>query len=61
MSRGYPLGAIAVALWLAAWQGAGARDPACAAPAPVCAALGAAFFASGGLESPGFLLLKNEP
>ncbi len=38
MSRGYPLGAIAVALWLAAWHGAGAQEPACAAPEPVCAA-----------------------
>ncbi len=61
MSRGCPLGAIAVALWLAAWQGAGAQDPACAAPAPVCAALGAAFFTSGGLQSPCFLFLKNDP
>ncbi len=38
MRRAYPLGAIALGLWLAAWQGAGAQGPACAAPEPVCAA-----------------------
>ncbi len=46
MRWGYCLGAIAVALWLAAWQGAGAQEPACAAPEPVCAALGAVFAVS---------------
>ena len=46
MSRGYPLGALVLALWLAAWQGAGAQVPACAAPEPVCAALGAVFAVS---------------
>ena len=46
MSRGYPLGALALGLWLAAWQGAGAQEPACAAPAPVCAARAAVFAVS---------------
>ncbi len=46
MSRAYPLCAITVALWLAAWQGAGAQEPACAAPEPVCAARAAVFAVS---------------
>ncbi len=46
MSRGYPLGTIAVALWLAAWHGAGAQGPACTAPEPVCAARAAVFAVS---------------
>ena len=40
------LGALVLALWLAAWPGAGAQEPACAAPEPVCAALGAVFAVS---------------
>ncbi len=38
MSRPRRLGALVLGLSLAAWQGAGAKDSACAAPEPVCAA-----------------------
>ncbi len=46
MSRPWRFGALVLGLWLAAWQGAGAQEPACAAPEPVCAARAAVFAVS---------------
>ncbi|MEE9210504.1 MAG: serine protease [Kiloniellales bacterium] len=46
MSRAPRRAVLVLGLWLAAWHGAAAQEPACAAPEPVCAARAAVFAVS---------------